>query len=485
MNLLQRTIARFAFTPREIKKMQDLGFDGQVGWMIDLDQIVVNENKAELEEIYSDDEIKGSHKKIVRALSGKGYTLSGNGADTLQPVLDNLLSDYIENCTRAVFFGDTLQKCAIKYGAAEKMLLVESPNITHKDGVAYVEVLQSGKKENVTLDGLPSLFYHIYGETTKHKHGRGILHDLKNLYCMKKLNRDNFDMWQKRYAQGFIIGNIENADASEQVEGGVFKKRGNIFLDSLQKLMRGSAIVMGDGQKAEIWQPDGAAAKTFFEQEDRINKAIQRVILGESKTGGIDQGGAYAQAVVAKEVLDETVQSYAEFTESYVQQLVNFLSELYNVATPPLFKFNNQTQATKEKADIIKTLNDAGWSVTQQGLKDIMGYDYTQFTQETQTTDARFALGGTVQNISPEKIVATVLSRGESRFSDGQQEIERIKDKATAVSLPDLTDEINTADSMETMAKALLTKRIHLTNLAEEMARAYKAGYKQAEDGVV
>lgn len=485
MNLLQRAVARFAFTPRQLNAMQSLGFVADTNAITTMDTVnAVNGNFDNLQEIYNDDEVKGSHKKIVRALTGKGYTLSGNGSDTLQPVVDTLLSDFIENCTRAVFFGDTLQKCAIKDGQAQKMLLVESPNIKHKDGAAWIDILLSGEKKAVPLDSQPSLFYHIYGETTKYKNGRGILHDLESLYCQKKLNRDNFDMWQKRYAQGFIFGNIDNADADVQTQAGL-KKRGNVFLESIVKLMRGSAIVMGDGQKAEIWQPDGAAAKTFFEQEDRINKAIQRVILGESKTGGIDQGGAYAQAVVAKEVLDETVQSYAQFTESYVQQLIDFLSELYNVATPPVFKFNNQTQATKEKAEIIKTLYTSGWQVTQQGLKDIMGYDDTQFAQSTQTTDARFALGGLVQNRKQDMSVPTILSRGERGFSYGQEVIERIKDKAQAASLPDLAEEINAADSMETMAQALLAKKIHLTNLADEMARAYKAGAKQAEDGIV
>ena len=456
----------------------------------------VAQSKA-LHEIALDDEIINCWQKRVRSVLARDYRLEGsNDKDIalIEKSLENILSDYANIALNAILFGDGYQQVltetiAGSIYAKEALEIPRNLVMWQNLGMGNEYLTAITVKGTVRFDAQPSLYAHFYKRSYSHISGHGLLRDLQCVYNERCQNLHDLAEWSKRYSQGFIITGVKDAGFPESItKNGVTTEttRGQQMLDTLKNAARGAALVTDKEDSVTVWQPNGTGSDFYLNNDARLRKQIQKMILGESKTSGDDKGGSFASDKVANEVREEVTDSDINFVRSYIQDLINRLCDANRIAKPPQIIFEHDSETNETKAAYIKTLSDAGVKITQKGLADLMGFDAEQFTIAADTVTPTPESNATTPTPAL-KMQATLAQN--SRFTPAQQRIEAIADDAIGEFIDNKAEIIQAImqnDSKDGIIDAInALDAPDFSKIEEFIKKAIKQGADDVDNGVV
>ena len=346
--------------------------------VIALQNLIRRSGKSEselFEEIIYDDEVEACREDIRAALLAEKWNLSSsideNLVNRLWLMLENIIEDLAELAVLAKLHGYSvgeyifepepdgflrLSKILNKFGELDKY----EPKYNG-------ELVFSGDSGEISLNTDYKFLFLSSKASPFYPKGEMMLIRAYPAILLRRKSWAYAGQFIERYSQPFILGK----------QGGY----GDIqdFAKTLQGLSKGGIAGIGSDDEVNVNQLSGDASP--FEVIEKIaNSRIQKLILGKTRTGDLDNGSKAAQET-EENARRARISAYLNLMRKAVQHAINATIAVNNSwglsfgAEPVLFDYQ-----TLENVDLVKAQRDqiyinAGLELDKSYFVEALGYE--------------------------------------------------------------------------------------------------------------
>ena len=209
-----------------------------------------------------------------------------------------------------------------------------------------------------------------YQEEDNNKFGDGILSTCFWPWWFKKNALLFWANYLERFNQPVAVGTFPNSNIGEDKQ--------EEFKEALEAIQSDFAIVIPDGWKVELVKAsDLGAADSYENFQAFMDRAISKAILGAAVNEGEQKYGSRQANEVLKDISDEVIEAAAEFAAKVINEtLVRRLSDWNFTLTayPEFAILYENKKLTKDEADVIQLLADAGVAIPAAEVYEYMGW---------------------------------------------------------------------------------------------------------------
>lgn len=185
----------------------------------------------------------------------------------------------------------------------------------------------------------------------------------------------NWLLYTELFAWPSIAGRVANQQA---------------FVDALSE--QGYKSVMAVGREDDVKAITTPTAGEFATQDTALIRRIQRLILGQTGTSGLQGGGSYAAVeVLSRDVLGSLTLSDSKLVQRAGQQVLDFAAAAWLIPDGFKFVWRDVKALSKDRADRDAVLAEQGVRLTEQYYRDRYDLGEGDFTIEPQKVPASFA----------------------------------------------------------------------------------------------
>lgn len=204
-------------------------------------------------------------------------------------------------------------------------------------------------------------------EDDSNPYGLGLAHTLYWLVFFKRNAMKFWMVYLEKYAQPTAVGKLPPGQAESPTER-------DKVLDILDAIQVDSGVAIPDNVVVELIEATRSGSADYSALEDRMDKAISKVILSQTMT--TDNGSSQAQATVHAGVKEEVVKADADLLcETFNQTVVKWLVE-YNWpgATPPrVYRDFTEEEDLSKRAERDTKISNLGFEPTLDYITDTYG----------------------------------------------------------------------------------------------------------------
>lgn len=225
---------------------------------------------------------------------------------------------------------------------------------------------------------------HIYGdEEARLGHGRGLLEAIYFYHWIKTKIIQEGLQGVERWAQGMVIAKIDGLRAGDPTRSNdTVAQR---WLDLLEKTRGRHAIVSGEKDEIQVVEPTGQGHQQVKEWLDYLDAGITRLLLGSTRSTGVEGGDARAQSSTEAESRDALIQYDRNILdETITRDLIgalwrynrpNFIQAGAAATKMPRFRTVAEVQRDpQEAAQTVKTVLDAGLKLKEDEAYQSVGF---------------------------------------------------------------------------------------------------------------
>lgn len=264
---------------------------------------------------------------------------------------------------------------------------------------------------------------------------------LSRLYWLWFFKQNSFKFWAKfveRFGNPLLVGKSTDNEAMR---------------DALLAAHASSVIAVSPNDDITAINAQNNGSTAFEGFDKRIEKSIQKLILGQTLTSGTDGTGSRALGTVHLEIQDEKVEADIRMILPTIQSIVNGLCDLNQW---PHYKvmIGNQDGLEADKASRDVNLKNAGAVLTPQYFQREYGLQEGDLLdpQEGNTTPFKSFTA------LPQKYLS--FASGKAKYSLQQQQIEQITDHLPNLELLDgeqIKHLFTKSTSIEALSQNLVT----------------------------
>jgi phage gp29-like protein len=388
--------------------------------------------RSSLRALEHDDEVSAALETRREAVMSTPWSLTGKDGkpdsrvDDLRHIIERKIDPILRGAWTAIPYGFSMLRVAWDHDPITDLLApvwVGEWNMDRfsvsADGQAWFRPEDgSGKRPAVQ----PEFFLTTRNATWENPYGEALL---SRVYWPWFFRYNNWRFWMQfieRFGDPILVGKVIDPAA---------------FVEYAKQMGFASVIGVNAGIENESGQvvnedlttvsPTGSGEHQRLSAV--IDARIQKVILGQTLTSQVDGKGSYAAAKVHDGVRNDKRLADIRLITVTVQRIVDVIWMLNDLTdTPPRFSFDLGVGLSKDKADTIKTLRDAGWQATDQLLGKVFGDLEPGDLIAVEPTQAKPAPTDRPMSASPP---ARLAADDPPRFTPAQQELEELIADAT------------------------------------------------------
>lgn len=275
-----------------------------------------------------------------------------------------------------------------------------------QDGRLLLYAAYNDQNKDIECDQVFKHFLTQCKPTYKNPYGEALLSRLYWLWFFKNNSRKMWAKFVERFGNPLLVGKSQSDNVAMR--------------NALLQAHASSVIAVSVNESVEAVNAQGNSGATAFEGfSDRIEKGIQKLILGQTLTSGTDGGGSRALGTVHLQVQQEKVDADIRMIMPTMQSMINGLCDLNGWKRVTII-LGDEQDLQAEKADRDVKLKNAGATLAP-------GYFIREYgLQEGDVLD-----GATV---TPFKSFSALsrqylnFAETKAKFTPQQQQIEQITD---------------------------------------------------------
>lgn len=330
-------------------------------------------------ELLRDDQVSSCYQQRQLAITSREIIIEPASDDAQ----DQEIAEFIKAQVRALNFDDITKKMhyAIHYGYSVAEVIwkpdgnrvgIEAIRVRPRDRFAFSADRQLFIKTSTNPLGMaapPCKFWTLsHGdEDDSNPYGLGLAHTLYWLVFFKRNAMKFWMVYLEKYAQPTAVAKLQPGQAEDP-------KERDKALDILDAIQVDSGVTIPENVIIELIEATRSGTADYSALEDRMDKAISKVILSQTMT--TDNGSSQAQATVHAGVKEEVVKADADLLcETFNQTIVKWLVE-YNWpgATPPrVYRDFTEEEDLSKRAERDTKISNLGFEPTQEYITDTYG----------------------------------------------------------------------------------------------------------------
>ncbi|NCJ06666.1 DUF935 family protein [Synechococcales cyanobacterium C] len=155
------------------------------------------------------------------------------------------------------------------------------------------------------------------------------------------------------------------------------------LLQAVQALQTDSGIILPEGMLIELLEASRSGTTDYAELLDKMDKAISKVVLGQTMT--TDEGGSLAQSQTHLTVRQDIVKADSDLLcQSFNAGPARWLTDwnFPGAAYPQVWRRLNEEEDLNERVQRDQALYAMGWQIREEALPEIYGDDYERKPEE-------------------------------------------------------------------------------------------------------
>lgn len=198
----------------------------------------------------------------------------------------------------------------------------------------------------------------------------GLIRACAWLRCFESLNMKDALRFAERYGMPFLVARVDENS---------WKNERTVLRRVVRNFGPDGGAVLSRGTELDLLQAANNNGDIYFRLLEYLQAAAERLILGQTGTsgeGGWSNNGA--QHLVRMDIRDSDCTQIAE--TAYARILVPWTAWNRGPDAPaPTMEYDvEEAKDAKAEADVIKTLDDAGWELEAEQVEKNTGYRVTR-----------------------------------------------------------------------------------------------------------
>lgn len=350
---------------------------GQYRLASDPDEVLrkVGWHRADLAKLTTDEELYQCMQARRSALASQPWDIEPNSGAAYEAAVAALrepIDRAIDAALDAVFYGYSITELVVQDGT----VLVIPCDIRYFTPTADGLVLMT-TGSSTPIDTTLKFIATFHRATRENPQGDAVLSRAYWPVTHRNELWRNWLLYTELFAWPLVAGRVRNPQA---------------FVAAMADQGYKSSIAVG--QEDDVKALSVPAAGEFSTQDTALIRRIQRLILGQTGTSGLQGGGSYsAVEVLSKDVLGALTASDRKIATGAAEQVLRF-AEVADII-PAGFKFvwRDEKRLSRERADRDEVLARAGVKFTEQYYLD--RYDFAPGDFELQQTQPQVKLAAT------------------------------------------------------------------------------------------
>lgn len=391
----------------------------------DVDEVLVSAgiSRSRLSKLLYDDEIYQCIEKRQGGLEKTPFRIESDN-DTVSKIIMDLLKLWwgriVLGAQNARWFGYSVIEAEYNQNAlhidgdtitpyigwtwiGEKPLEWYEPK---QDGRLVLYAAYNDQGKDIDCDQTFKHFLTQCKPTYKNPYGEALL---SRLYWLWFFKNGSWKMWAKfveRFGNPLLVGKSVGDNQAMR--------------NALLQAHASSVIAINSNESVEAVNAQGNSGPSAFEGfSDRIERNIQKLILGQTLTSGTDGGGSRALGTVHLQVQQDKIDADIRMVSTTVQNIVNALCDLNGWKRVTVIMGDEQNLQL-DKADRDVKLKNAGAALTPQYFKREYALQDGDVADSAQQTPFKSF------SDLPRKYLN--FAAGNAKFTPQQQQIEQITD---------------------------------------------------------
>lgn len=256
----------------------------------------------------------------------------------------------------------------------------------------------------------------------------------------------------EKFGMPWVIANAPDGATAEQKA----EMARNLF-----SMVQDAVGVIPKGATVQLHSATTNQADIFEVYIDRWDKAISKVLMGQTLTADIGDGGSFAASKTHKDVGDDMAAADRLMITSSMNELAWIYTQVnFGDIPAPTFSYIDDEDLTA-RADLDKKLYDMGVSFNAEYVEQIYGIDKKYFTvrEPQQFPVPAFA------SVSKDEDATVVTDNQNTLDSAAQTSASLLAEKAN-ISLKVLEKTIKGAESIEELEDALIDLKLDPTEIS-------------------
>lgn len=332
------------------------------------------------EKMLQDDQVSACFAQRRHAVISRPWTVTPGGTSRKDKLAAKLVEETLKNLEWDTITDQMLFTRFYGYGAAEVLWCVKGDllciqDIRVKDRRRFVyapdyslRLLTMAKPDGEILP--ERKFWHkaVGASHSDEPYGLGLGQALYWPVWLKHNGAKFWAVYLEKYASPTAKGTFpKNTSDAERMA----------LLQALQSIATDAGIIVPEGVKVELIEAARGGNATYENWMEYWDKAISKVILGQTMT--TDDGSSYAQASVHYNVRQDLVKADADFisqsaNSSWVRWLTDF--NYPGAAYPQLWRDMEDAEDVTARVARDKTLFEMGYKLKLEAVARIYGDDY-------------------------------------------------------------------------------------------------------------
>lgn len=275
-----------------------------------------------------------------------------------------------------------------------------------QDGRLLLYAAYNDQNKDIECDQIFKHFLTQCKPTYKNPYGEALLSRLYWLWFFKNNSRKMWAKFVERFGNPLLVGKSQSDNVAMR--------------NALLQAHASSVIAVSTMESVEAVNAQGNSGATAFEGfSDRIEKGIQKLVLGQTLTSGTDGGGSRALGTVHLQVQQEKVDADIRMIAPTIQAMINGLCDLNGWKRVTII-LGDEQDLQNEKADRDVKLKNAGATLTP-------GYFIREYgLQEGDVSDSATTTPFKSFSALPRQYLNFAAAK--AKFTPQQQQIEQITD---------------------------------------------------------